>query len=41
MDGSIVYRPEPLESPAAGKVLIWCSQLNVGITLDLREKQEE
>jgi len=33
--GSIVYNPEPLERPAAGNVLICCSQPNAGITLDL------
>ncbi|MGB7586214.1 MAG: MOSC and FAD-binding oxidoreductase domain-containing protein [Terriglobales bacterium] len=35
IDGSIVYNPEPLERPAAGNVLICCSQPNAGVTLDL------
>ena len=33
--GSITYKPEPLERPAPGNVLICCSQPNVGVTLDL------
>jgi len=33
--GAITYNPEPLERPAAGNVLICCSQPNVGVTLDL------
>jgi ferredoxin-NADP reductase/MOSC domain-containing protein YiiM len=33
--GSIVYNPEPLERPAAGNVLVCCSQPNAGVTLDL------
>ncbi len=35
IDGSIIYRPEPLERPADGNVLICCSQPGVGVTLDL------
>jgi ferredoxin-NADP reductase/MOSC domain-containing protein YiiM len=33
--GSIIYNPEPLERPAAGNVLICCSQPIAGVTLDL------
>jgi ferredoxin len=33
--GSIVYNPEPLERPAAGNVLVCCSQPNADLTLDL------
>jgi ferredoxin-NADP reductase len=33
--GSIVYNPEPLERPAAGSVLVCCSQPNTGVALDL------
>jgi ferredoxin-NADP reductase/MOSC domain-containing protein YiiM len=33
--GSIVYNPEPLESPAPGNVLVCCSQPNADVTLDL------
>lgn len=33
--GSIVYNPEPLESPAPGNLLVCCSQPNTGVTLDL------
>ena len=33
--GSIIYNPEPLEKPAAGNVLVCCSQPNEGIILDL------
>ena len=33
--GSIIYNPEPLDRPAAGNVLICCSQPNAGVTLDL------
>ena len=33
--GSIVYNPEPLERPAAGNVLICCSQPSAGVILDL------
>ena len=33
--GSIVYNPEPLERPAAGNVLVCCSQPNESVTLDL------
>jgi len=33
--GSITYNPEPLERPAAGNVLVCCSQPNAGVTLDL------
>ncbi len=35
IDGSIVYDPEPLERPAAGNVLVCCSQPNAAVTLDL------
>ena len=35
IDGSIVYNPEPLERPAAGNVLVCCSQPTAAITLDL------
>jgi ferredoxin len=35
IDGSIVYYPEPLERPAAGNVLVCCSQPNASVTLDL------
>jgi ferredoxin-NADP reductase/MOSC domain-containing protein YiiM len=33
--GSIIYSPEPLEKPAAGNVLVCCSQPEAGVTLDL------
>lgn len=33
--GSIIYDPEPLERPAAGNVLVCCSQPNTAVTLDL------
>jgi ferredoxin-NADP reductase/MOSC domain-containing protein YiiM len=33
--GSITYNPEPLERPAAGNVLICCSQPTEGLTLDI------
>jgi ferredoxin-NADP reductase/MOSC domain-containing protein YiiM len=33
--GSVVYNPEPLDRPAAGNVLVCCSQPNAGVTLDL------
>lgn len=33
--GSIVYNPEPLESPASGNVLICCSRPATAVTLDL------
>jgi ferredoxin-NADP reductase/MOSC domain-containing protein YiiM len=33
--GSIIYNPEPLESPAPGNVLVCCSQPNAVVTLDL------
>jgi ferredoxin-NADP reductase len=35
IDGSIAYNPEPLERPAAGNLLVCCSQPNAGVTLDL------
>ena len=35
IDGSIVYNPEPLERPAAGNVLVCCSQPTAAVTLDL------
>ncbi len=35
IDGSTTYNPEPLEKPAAGNVLVCCSQPNAGVTLDL------
>jgi len=33
--GSIIYSPEPLESPAPGNVLVCCSQPGAGVILDL------
>jgi ferredoxin-NADP reductase/MOSC domain-containing protein YiiM len=33
--GSVTYNPEPLERPAAGNVLVCCSQPNAAVTLDL------
>jgi ferredoxin-NADP reductase/MOSC domain-containing protein YiiM len=33
--GSVTYNPEPLERPAAGNVLVCCSQPDAGVTLDL------
>jgi len=33
--GSVSYNPEPLESPAAGNVLVCCSQPDADVTLDL------
>ena len=35
ISGSITYKPEPLERPAPGNVLVCCSQPNAAITLDL------
>ena len=35
IDGSIIYNPEPLERPAAGNLLVCCSQPNAAVTLDL------
>jgi ferredoxin-NADP reductase/MOSC domain-containing protein YiiM len=35
IDGSIIYKPQPLERPADGNVLVCCSQPNAGVTLDL------
>jgi ferredoxin-NADP reductase/MOSC domain-containing protein YiiM len=35
ISGSIIYNPEPLETPAPGNVLVCCSQPNAGVTLDL------
>ena len=35
IDGSIMYKPEPLERPATGNVLVCCSQPNTAVTLDL------
>ena len=35
ISGSIVYNPEPLESPAPGNVLVCCSQPDGAVTLDL------
>ena len=35
IDGLIVYNPEPLEQPAAGNMLVCCSQPSAGVTLDL------
>jgi ferredoxin-NADP reductase/MOSC domain-containing protein YiiM len=35
IDGSIIYNPEPLETPAPGNVLVCCSQPDAGVTLDL------
>jgi ferredoxin-NADP reductase/MOSC domain-containing protein YiiM len=33
--GSIVYNPEPLESPASGNALVCCTQPKASVTLDL------
>jgi ferredoxin-NADP reductase/MOSC domain-containing protein YiiM len=33
--GSIIYNPEPLETPAPGNVLVCCSQPSAGVILDL------
>jgi ferredoxin-NADP reductase/MOSC domain-containing protein YiiM len=33
--GSVSYRPEPLEKPASGNVLVCCSQPSADLTLDL------
>ena len=33
--GSIVYNPEPLETPTPANVLICCSQPNARVILDL------
>ena len=33
--GSITYNPEPLERPAAGNVLVCCSQPSAAVSLDL------
>jgi ferredoxin-NADP reductase len=33
--GSVIYHPEPLESPAPGNVLLCCSQPIAGVALDL------
>src|ERR1700693_4804510 len=33
--GSIIYNPEPLETPAPGNVLVCCAQPNAGVILDL------
>jgi ferredoxin-NADP reductase/MOSC domain-containing protein YiiM len=35
ISGTVSYQPEPLERPAAGNVLVCCSQPTAGITLDL------
>ncbi len=35
IDGSIIYSPEPLETPAPGNVLVCCSKPTAGVTLDL------
>ncbi len=35
ISGSISYQPEPLERPAAGNVLVCCSQPNSNVTVDL------
>jgi ferredoxin-NADP reductase/MOSC domain-containing protein YiiM len=35
IDGSITYKPEPLEKPAPGNVLLCCSQPSAGVTLDI------
>jgi ferredoxin-NADP reductase/MOSC domain-containing protein YiiM len=35
IDGSVIYNPEPLETPAPGNVLVCCSQPSAGATLDL------
>jgi ferredoxin-NADP reductase/MOSC domain-containing protein YiiM len=33
--GSVLYKPEPLERPGPGNVLVCCSHPNEGVTLDL------
>jgi ferredoxin-NADP reductase/MOSC domain-containing protein YiiM len=33
--GAVVYRPEPLEKPAAGNVLVCCSQPTADVVIDL------
>src|SRR5215510_11771315 len=35
ISGSITYRPEPLEQPAPGNVLVCCSQPNADVVVDL------
>jgi ferredoxin-NADP reductase/MOSC domain-containing protein YiiM len=35
ISGPITYRPEPLEKPAPGNVLVCCSQPNANVILDL------
>ncbi len=35
ISGSITYKPEPLERPAPGNVLVCCSQPNANVVLDL------
>ena len=35
IEGSVVYRPDPLEAPTLGNVLVCCSQPNANVTLDL------
>ena len=35
ISGAVVYGPEPLENPAAGNVLICCSQPTCDVTIDL------
>lgn len=35
LDGSVTYRPEPLERPSEGNALVCCSQPEGAVTLDL------
>jgi ferredoxin len=35
VSGSVSYRPDPVEPPAAGNLLICCSQPQTDIALDL------
>ena len=35
LSGEIGYRPDPLEQPASGQVLICCAQPRTDIVLDL------
>ena len=35
ISGSVIYRPDPVEPPAAGNLLICCSQPQGDIALDL------
>jgi hypothetical protein len=35
ISGSVIYRPDPIEPPAAGNLLICCSQPQGDVALDL------